>query len=255
MAIQTFREWPDARRRDAYPFRDGASLTSTNGELQLDRQWFLDGRLWPDVSDGRVYLRQIEVQDQQLILTLRDRRRNLGRAVIGYANERAVFYDRGVQIGFLQLEQGAAQAVAEVGVGTYVFSANGTELAPTVVTPRVVSGLESVGAGGQQLDSQQIRIVGGDGVELTPDGGAFRINVVGDDLYRRDQCEVPEVLGRRMHPVRRIRWRDQSSGAEGLLTPLRGRVVVGIVENEGETTEDRGYRAPGPNRELIDRIR
>lgn len=252
MALQTFIEWPDERRRDRYPFADVASLVSTGGDLTLRNEWFRDARLWPEVADGRVYLSRIEISGDILTMEVRDRTRVLCRATVG--ETRAVFFDGSYQVGFIQLELGARAAIkAAAGDGVYRFSQTGGELVPTVVTPRVISGLEAVSVGGDALDTTTIRVVGGEGVRLVPSGSELRVDIIGDDLYRRDACEDPATLGRLMGPVRNLAWEDANSGEAGQVVPKRGNLLLAVTETRF-SSGGRGFRAPGTGQSLIERI-
>jgi len=167
---------------------------------------------------------------------------------------RAVFFDtRSNQIGYLQSVAGW-KFIIDYPEETYRFGIDATELIPTVVTPQVRSGVSTVSDNSGLFLTGEWRIVGGEGVELTAENDGIRVNIIGDELYRRDTCELPDELGLIMLPVREIHWQDMTTGYVGVIRPKRGRIVSAIRNPGAVDPRARGHQSPGPGRVLIQQM-
>lgn len=256
MALQINQEWPDEHADSSYPFADRASLISSDNGLQLDRRWFIDARLWPITNDSRIYLRSIRREGDIVAVSVAGTSGVLGEATANVSTgRRAVFVDRfNRQIGYVETSAGWG-FMADYPEDTYRFGISATEFVPTVVTPLPKGGVSSVVDQNGAAIPGQWRFVGGEGIELIPTQSGFRINIIGDELYRRDSCEIPEELGLIMHPVRRIEWRDIDTGISGEVRPKRGRILTAVVGSDpsppAEGPRDRGHLAPGPEGSIV----
>lgn len=253
MVLRVNQEWPDIHRDAPYPFKDTASLRSTDGGLQMDQRWIVDARFWPITSGSRVYLRSLERSNTSLSLVLAGPSGILGRSTVDITGSatRAVFFDtRSNQIGYLQSAAGWGFMI-DYPEDSYRFGIDATELIPTVVTPQVRGGVSAVFDDVGLFLTGEWRIVGGEGVELVAESGGVRINIIGDELYRRDTCELPAELGLIINPVREIHWQDMNSGNTGIVKPKRGRIVTAVRNPDAEDQRARGHQSPGPNRVLI----
>ena len=251
------QQWTDIHRADPYPFKDTASLRSVTGELEIDRRWFIEARLWPVTSSSRVYLRTIARSGTLVTLTIASESSVLATATVN-ANQdrrRAVFYDSGSnQIGFLQTSAGGWKFILDYPEGTYRFGVSATEFIPTVVTPQVRGGASVIRDDAGNFLTGAWRFVGGEGVELVKESNQLRINFIGDELYRRDTCENPEELGLLMHPVRAIHWTDLSTGVTGIVRPKRGRIVSAVIDSSESDPRNRGHQSPGPGKVLVEQM-
>lgn len=254
MAIVRHRQWGDQHRGQPYPFKDTATLRDSSGEFEINPSWIKDASIWPITGSSRVFLRSIERKVDQLTFTISSLEETLMTATVGRSDlsrSRLAFYDStGYQSGFFQLSAGALASIYDNPTGIYRFGVNATEFVPKVVVPRSVSGVVSISDGDTPL-TDEVRMVGGDGVELVGSTGQVKVNVIGDSLYRRDVCEDPQVLGRLMNPVRKIMWLDLTTGRQGTLVPRKGQIFSTI--SDGST--ERGHRAPSRLGALIEQVR
>lgn len=256
MAKQVDQQWPDIHRLDPYPFKDTATLRSNTGELELDSRWFVEARLWPVTSSSRIYLRQLQRSGTTLTLEIASVVGTLATAVVAVdeGRKRAVFLDvAGNQVGYMQASDGGFGFIMDYPEGAYRFGVAATEFIPTVVTPQVRGGVSQIRDDTGVFLSGAWRFVGGEGVELSVVDGDIQIDLIGDELYRRDTCENPEELGLLMHPVRYVYWRDMVSGHTGIVRPKRGR-IVSAIKQQLAALRDRGHQSPGPSKVLIEQM-
>lgn len=197
----------------AYPFASDA--TRRNGDVVIDDDVFVDGRLFP--PDGRhdLFLASVEIGET---VTLRisdgDGPVGFGEFSRGAPPDVLHFHtDDGAYLGLLQSYPGDAVQIADGGSadggrglsrlagwpdGTYQFSSSQTRFSASVVVPQPQVGVRDVVVG-TDVFSDEVVLVGEKGVQLTvPDSGSsslpgadeqIRVDVVGDPLFVRRNCE------------------------------------------------------------------
>jgi len=257
MARQIDQQWTDIHRDDPYPFKDTATLRSNTGELVIDRRWFVEARLWPITNSSRVYLRTLFREGTTLTMQVASDLGTLATAVVAVDSSarRAVFVDAsGLQVGFIQASAGGFGFIMDYPEGSYRFGLPATEFMPTVVTPQVRGGATQIKDDAGTFLTGNWRFVGGEGVALVKDDDSIRIDLIGDELYRRDTCEIPSELGLLMHPVRYIHWQDMVTGHTGIVVPKRGRIVSSIKASGETEVRNRGHQSPGPNKVLVEQM-
>lgn len=253
MAVRVNQEWPDMHRDAPYPFKDTATLRATNGSFDFDRRWVVDGRFWPVSDSSRLYLRSLQRSGTTLTMVVATVAGREGQAVVDIAStaKRAVFFDsKDNQIGYLQSVAGWG-FMRDYPEDPIRFGINATEFIPTVVSPQVRGGVTSVIDSANQYLNDEWRFVGGEGVELVAGTNAFAVNIVGDELYRRDACAIPAEIGLIMHPVRFIHWRDLNTGHVGIVRPKRGRILSAINQQLSSDPRERGHQSPAADKLFI----
>lgn len=281
---QYYEEWPDDMRRQDFPFVDGASRTDTSREITLSKEYFVDARLWAPVRGNRCFLRTIRIETEGLYVTLDDTSGELGQAFVPKTElattEKLVFYgDFSSLLGWIKVGPAALSRIYDHPKGTYRFASQATELAPTAVSAIPQSGTTEIATPGGDSVTGDVFVVGCCGVRLRPgcDGDGVAVDVIGDPLARRDQCDDPEGTGKLLNPLRCIRVINVNlGGAEFKVQPIGGTIIttgsdrfstntIPVLERqEGDMDGENGerpaveytryvkaLRSPGPNGEFL----
>lgn len=252
MPTQFPQEWPDQHIRTPYPFIDTARLVDTSNQVVIDPSWVVDARLWPTTDEGRVFLRTVIRSSDKLVLEINDLGgRVMSASVTDFTKERVVFRDdAGFQAGWIQFAPGALSHLHDVPSDTYRFALTATEFVATAVSPRVKSGIRSLSDSEGNTVEDDLRLVGGEGVELEVVDGELFIHLIGDAYYRRDVCGEPERLGLAINPVRKILWIDAKTGQAGIVAPTNGHITTRIVT----AGRDRGFKSPSADGTILSMI-
>lgn len=208
----------------AYPFESGS--TRTNGEVSIEDDVFVDGRLFP--PDGRhdVYISSIKVGDE-VVITLSDGGGVLGTGAFNRnAPPEYVSFntDTGIHLGILQgcvIRDAPADPIkrglhklAGWSDGEYTFSPSATRLAATVVVPQPQDCVRAIQLDSGALFFDDVYLVGENGVQLTNPSEKFvsssssgialqrgrrfdnviLVDIVGDPLYVRRGCAGESVV-------------------------------------------------------------
>lgn len=195
MAI-LFPEWHDETRQLSYPFSDAASRT--NGILEIPKWLFLDGRLYPIGGGERLYLTRVTRAAE--IITLGIGSVDAGElATTSYsviappANNELIFTDAyGRPAGMLLAAPQSLAIFGAIGQGTFEFTVDQTPFATTVVVPQSDAGVRGVITDDGDILTGDIWLVGEDGVVIREEGGAARIDIIGDPFATRVLCEDEE---------------------------------------------------------------
>lgn len=189
---QLYPQWRDENRKLKYPFADTATLT--NGDVVILNNVFLDGRLYPIGGGPRLFLSRISISGAEMTLGIR----SVGAAELATAvldtddfpeNGEVTFSDMyGRPAGVLLAEQNSLATLAALGQGSFEFEVDDTEFAASVVTPVPDIGLRGILTEDGELLTNDLWLVGEDGVVLRIDEGAIRIDIVGDPYAARKIC-------------------------------------------------------------------
>lgn len=173
-----------------YPFDDRATLETTSGllltpDLFVDAQvavpgtWAVLGLVGLDIALTTVTFRvgnadlptaasaELDLSDPAEILPLVDA---LGRVA-----------------GHLVLNLQAVAPLQTWPTGSYAFDPGTADFVASVVTPLPPRGLDAFQVGAALL-ADDVYVLGDNGVVLTAGSGGFRVDVVGDPLFRRRDC-------------------------------------------------------------------
>lgn len=177
-------EWRNSGERVKYPFSDLAPLSNSYGE-RIDEDLFYDARLYPIGASVGVYLSRILVADAGITFFISDPERGVlasgGFKFASPPDDIALFdaYDR--PAGILVSNAAKLGALANVyGEGEILFEAGDTDFAPTAVVPLPQPGVRGVLLDDGNVVAGDIYLVGVDGVVLSIEDGAIRVDVIGD---------------------------------------------------------------------------
>lgn len=254
-----YEEWPDACRRQNYPFSDAASRLDTSRELEIPAEYLLDARFWPNKLNGRLFIRSIDRSPAGLAFQLDDLDGPLMTAFVALqditSTVKLIFRHVGNNTvgGWIRFAPGGLQNLYDTPNGLYRFSAQATEIVTTAVSVVLYQGVNSLQAEDANTGEQasvvgDILIMGGRGVRLEVDDGRIVVNVVGDPYARRDVCgEIVEEharLGALLNPLRSIQLADLTTSVQQTVTPLAGTLITTMLESE--RIVDHPDAGPGP---------
>lgn len=191
----------------AYPF--DASATRSNGQVSIEDDIFVDGRLYPPNGRYNLFIESIVVASE-VIINLAD-----GRGAVGSGsftrnnppNYISFTADGNINLGVLVASSTGLSKIAGWPAGTYSFSAAQTRFAATVVTPQPQVCVRTIRLESGAVFHGDVTIVGENGVQLTLEGrelssssagvlhdwtewSNIRVDVIGDPLFVRRGCEA-----------------------------------------------------------------
>lgn len=241
--------WYQETLRNPYPFVDTASLTDASGLLKLQKGWIIEARIWASMETAaRTYLRSIARTKDLLTFTISTTEEDLCTAeVTDFTKTRLAFFDAGgSQVGYMTFAPGALSLIHDRASQVYQFSVDAAEFTAGSVISVRSSGLNSIRDAQAAAISEELILVGGEGIALhVIDGSTIRVDVIGDPYFRRDICDDRDFLGRVINPVRQIAWMDKVSGEAGVCKPFTGAIVTAVAPGRVNPRE-RGYASPGP---------
>ncbi len=189
-----FPEFRDQQDTSRYPFADKASLVSDTGKVRITSDVFLDASLYPIGNTFRLHLKQIDVSPRQITLYLSDNtRRTLATAVFDpLATD--VFTIRfvdayGRDAGVIVSEPERLRVFAAWPVGTHLFPIGNAEFVVSCCIPTPEVGVRGIMTEDGELLTGDIFIIGDNGIVVSEDDGAIRIDAVGDPLFVRKACD------------------------------------------------------------------
>lgn len=258
----------------AYPF--AGDTRRSNGAVRIDDDIFVDGRLYPPDGSAELYLYSIEVADE-IELTLADERGIVasGSFARNDAPDEIHFTTAsGAYVGLLRgyVNKKDTDSVGVRGLrklagwndGTYVFGAGDTRFAATVVVPQPQRCVRAIVLESGEVFTGDVYLVGERGVQLTLVDAELssssshymsfepiiRVDVIGDPLYMRRECEDEGIDMTSSRVIKKIRFdgdliepdetggfkllvgKDaESSDAPALrLTPINNGLRVGFID-------------------------
>lgn len=209
-------QWRETLSPVDYPFADGMSLTNAQG-TRLPRETFLDAVLHPVGALPPVYLSRLDIVGEQVRLVLGDGNTSelaSGVLDLSTAAEHVPLVDvYGRAAGLLVSDATRLAAFQSLPQGSHAFNSSQTEFAARVLLPAPEPGLRGFLLDDGSVVAGDVWLVGENGVvlrhetrQLPPAGPAgepetvhvVRVDVVGDELYRRRLCNqifvTPRVL-------------------------------------------------------------
>ncbi len=186
-----FPEWRDEAGASRFPFEDGCSLRAASG-LVLADDWILDASISLIGGSSGTYLSKVSVGPDTVTLSVGDASspdRASGSFDPSFRVDSVPLFDRfGRSCGLLVCNAEAAAALQAWPQGEHRFLPSAASFAAGVCHP-VPEGVVS----GILLDDGEVfagdaYLVGERGVVLRYEGGAVRVDVVGDPLFKRAQC-------------------------------------------------------------------
>lgn len=215
-------DWNNAGQMSGYPFADTADLRAAQVQLT---EVFRDGVVY-----SARYLSTIDVQAEQIVLTLDDG--STATFVRGSAVSSLRFENYGRDRGVLVLADGGVNIMNSWPVGTYDVD---VEFCASARTPEV-AGLTHIAADGQQF-SGIVNIVGEQGIKFTWENSKLIIHACGDPGMRQRYCGEAYDSSGCLRTINGMSGSDSGdfqllpSDRQALDTPLRiagdgNRVVV-----------------------------
>jgi len=187
-------EWRNNNERVRYPFTDTASLTSEDGAVTLDQDLFDDARIYAIGAEAGVYLNKIEVDGKDVTFTVGDSVNGdlaNGTYDADSAPAEVALHDAyGRPAGVLVSDAARLGALADQLLqGETLFEAGTTEFVSSVVIPLPRPGVQGFLLDDGNIVSGDVWLVGEDGVVLSYEDGAIRVDVIGDPYALLKDCE------------------------------------------------------------------
>lgn len=190
-----FPEWRDGNLHTRYPFTDNATLVNQSG-LTIDPDLFDDARIYPVGGSVGMFLERVEVTVTGLFFHISDP--VLGELASGgylFADpvpDNLALYDQyGRAAGVLVSSAARLQAAAGIyPLGDTIFEQVQTEFAPTVTVPIPNTSLRGILLDDGGFISGDVYLVGSNGVVLTLEGGAIRVDILGDPYALIRACQA-----------------------------------------------------------------
>jgi hypothetical protein len=192
-----FPQFRDEQADSKYPFADYATLTTSDGTLQIEKNAFIDGSFYLIGAGERLYLSSIAITELDVTLTVTsvsgtfsataryDWRTPPENGVLNFVDNR----DRPAGMIVAVLEN--LRQFRGWGLGTYTFAVTATEFAAGIVIPAKEPGVRAVKTSDGAFLTGDLWLVGDAGVVLraTPgDVNVIRVDVVGVPLFKRYNC-------------------------------------------------------------------
>lgn len=189
-----FPEFRDQYALTAYPFVDGATMTSTS-QQRIDRELLLDASLYPiGVSGPYIYISAINIAPREVVFTFADNTRaNVAYATFDpliAADTLTVIDGKDRPAGILAVDSSRLANFTSWPVGLHTFVPAASQFVPSCVIPTPEQGVRGISIESGELFTGDVVIVGENGVVVRQDGEhTIRIDIVGDPLFRRKLCE------------------------------------------------------------------
>lgn len=176
-----------------YPFSDLATMISRQGML-IDPEAFLDASLFPQTAiDGNLFIS--EIISAPPLMTIRIGTEEDTRLLYGEfqpLNNTGTIriydsYDRAA--GLLVGNTDSLSLFQAWPTGTYTFEPTACPFAVTTIIPMPEDGVRGFLDEDGGFLAHDVWLVGENGIVLREDGGAIRVDAVGDPLFIRKKCE------------------------------------------------------------------
>ena len=203
--------WRDENRHTKYPFDQAATLATTTGQTLLEGM-LLDANLYPVGGSTNLYISQIELDVDNILITLSDDNGvALATAECSLLEppERIAFQDDfGRPAGVLVVDPLALLGLQGWGPGTFLFNNDATRFCASVCWPTPPQVLEGIELPDGTLLTGEVWLVGADGVVLRWEGASWqeagtgetevfdviRVDYVGNPLFLRQQCQTDSLF-------------------------------------------------------------
>ena len=189
-----FPEWRNSQEHVNYPFADGATLVNVDGKA-LDGDLFDDARVWIIGSAASLYLKRIYIIDTEVRFYFANADGielaygTFDPASIPVTGEVPIVDLYGRSSGILiSTSSKLAAVIGQYPAGSTEFPPEASTLAASVVVP-----LPELGVRGFVLDDGNAVfgttfIMGDNGIVLSEEDGALRVDAVGDAYANHARC-------------------------------------------------------------------
>lgn len=192
-----FPQFRDEQSDSKYPFADNATLTTTDGLLQIAKNAFIDASFHLIGSGERLYLSAVEITEINVTLTITSISGSVS-ASASYdwrappTNGVLSFLDaNGRPAGMLLANLENLRQFRGWGLGAYTFTASATEFSATVVIPAKEPGVRALKTSDGAFLTGDVWLVGDAGVVLRTtreETNVIRVDIVGVPLFKRYNC-------------------------------------------------------------------
>jgi hypothetical protein len=194
-----YPEFRDELEFTNYPFADGASLVTTTGTNRIEKTTFLDASLYPIGGVESMYVSEITITLRTITIYISDRaNRNICYATFDPLQPPEVleFWDAyGRPAGVMVSEPLRLAQFGAWDSGTHTFDRDATELCASCVIPTPEIGVRGILTEDGDLLTGDIWFVGENGITVRElDPGHIRIDVIGDPMFVRKQCDPLELF-------------------------------------------------------------
>lgn len=193
----SFPSWRDQAREILYPFVDG--MTLSNGEVAIPKDLFVDLSVFAPGVSCPVFISEIEVSSQGSVLKFSDSggslcNLNVDHIVSGSSAEvvtkNLVSTRSGVNhVGVALLNKIGMAQFATWPHGQHYFSRYQTMVLPDIVLPSPESGIRGFVLENGDIHSGDVVLYGEDGITFRVQGGALKVDAIGDPTFLRKQCD------------------------------------------------------------------
>lgn len=195
---QFVQQWRDANALSRYPFADGASLLSKSG-MRLPAGVFVDAVIYVPSAQNRLYLSAIEVKDTQVSVVIGDEQfKDTATGVISFPDvaDLIPLYDHiNRPAGTLVVDTGNVLELAGWPDGVHRFEPAAGEIVASCLVPVPNYGVTAFLLEDGTVLSGDVWLVGEDGIVLSePDYNVCRVDIVGEPLWRRKECEPSNLF-------------------------------------------------------------
>jgi hypothetical protein len=192
-----YAPWRDNNQQINYPFSDTARLSNDAG-ASVDHDLFDDARIYPVGGSVGLYLSRITLDGPMVTLAIGDPEHGELATVTYDANaapeELALMDAYGRPAGILVSDSiRLAAVVSRYGEGDTVFEPAETEFAPSVAIPLPQAGVRGVLLDDGSVLAGDIYLVGADGVVVSYESGAIRVDALGDPYALQKSCDEEGV--------------------------------------------------------------
>lgn len=198
-----FPDFRDEQRDSRYPFVDTATLMSTNGVVEVQRDTFIDAVFHIIGSTGNLYISRVKVMPRTITIYIGDEvTRELAYVsfsptpVQNTVSGALQVYDmRNRPAGMLVTNAEKISLFAGWPLGDHTFDADATKFVPTVIIPANEPGVRGLTTDStSKLLTGDVWLIGDNGVVFRYEGEQdgkqiIRVDVVGVPLFVRNQCQ------------------------------------------------------------------
>lgn len=245
-----FPEWRNGNEHIRYPFADDATLINVGGAI-IDQDLFDDARIYPIGGNVGLYLSRVEVTTLGIYFHIADP--VAGELASGgylfadsVPNEIALADQYGRPAGILVSTAEKLQAAAgSFQVGNTDFTQEETEFAPTVAIPVPATGLRGILMDDGGFLSGDIYLVGSNGVVLSVEDGAIRVDVIGNPYALLEACAAEGFVAPAFCGLKTINNIPPDANGDWKLTVGGNLAPANIIRISQDTSGNIGISALG----------
>jgi hypothetical protein len=206
MTTVWFNEWQAANSSTKYPFAENATLTNSAGDF-ISEDTFIDASVYPIGGGERMRLSRVDIGASQGVIHIGDLVNEslaTGTFDIFDPEDHVILEDAfGRPAGILVSDATKMSVFQSWGSGTHEFTTAATEFSAVTTIPTPELGVRGIALESGETFTGDVVLVGSDGIVLSLDTATvsdpckgpaqvfetIRVDVVGDPLFRRRECD------------------------------------------------------------------